>query len=110
MHKNISILAYEYPEERLALRVLSILFIALTCAYLYFVAASVLNVIAEREANAQVARLQTSIASLEEQYFSISQAMSPQEGAALGLLPIKSEHYVYLPGNTAYAGSSSHVI
>ena len=92
-------LSLEHPRERFILRALGVTLAALICAYLYFVTASVLNVIASREAETQVSSIQSKIGSLEQQYLTLSQAADPQEGASLGLSPVEKTHYVYRPGN-----------
>ena len=43
-------LSLEHPVERAALRILSIVLLVAICGYLYFVSASILNVIARKEA------------------------------------------------------------
>lgn len=104
------VLAVEYPAERimfaLLLTVLGILFFA----YFYFVIGSVFNVIGEKQADAASANLQGSIATLEQQYFSLSQALTPEAASAMGLAPVQSTQYVYRPGNAAAAASPIHAI
>jgi hypothetical protein len=95
----------EHPFERVAFRTLCVVLVALMCGYLYFVSASVLNIIARREADAKTAQLQGSIAQMEQQYFALSQTVDPQEASALGLAPLSNTQYVYVPGNAASAGS-----
>lgn len=108
--RQTSVLAVEYPAERYAFMVLSFLLLLLIAGYFYFVVGSVFNVIAEREADARSNNLQGSIASLEQQYFSLSQALTPQAASDMGLAPIKNTDYVYRPGNAAAAPSSVHAI
>lgn len=92
-------LSMEHPFERVLVRVLLIVLIALVCGYLYFVSASVLNVMARREALAQVNKIQGAIGGLEQQYFVLSQAVRPEMGTSLGLSPVLQTQYVYRPGN-----------
>ncbi len=92
-------LSMEHPLERVLVRVLSMVLIALVCGYLYFVSASVLNVMARREALAQVNNIQGAIGGLEQQYFVLSQAVRPEMGVSLGLSPVLQTQYVYRPGN-----------
>src|ERR1700744_5283543 len=75
--RQSSLLAVEFPAERYAFMVLSFLLLLLIAGYFYFVIGSVFNVIAEREADARSNDLQGSIAALEQQYFSLSQALTP---------------------------------
>ena len=105
MHKKISILAFEHPLERAAMRAMSAVLVILFLGYLYFVGASVLNIIARKEATAQTATLQSAIASMEQQYFALSQSVDSRTEVELGLSPVSGTHYVYRPGNAASAGS-----
>jgi hypothetical protein len=104
MHKKISILASEHPFERTAVQVLFGVLVLLLCAYLYFVGASVFNIIARKEATAQTAGLQSAIAEMEQKYFALSQSVDNGSAATLGLAPVSGTTYVYRPGNAASAG------
>lgn len=86
------------------MRSLGVLLGVLFVSYLYFVGASVLNIIARKEATAQTAALQSAIASMEQQYFALSQSVDSRTEAELGLSPVSGTHYVYRPGNAASAG------
>ena len=92
-------LSLEHPRERFLLRALGVALLALICMYLYFVTASVLNVIARKEALAQVTNIQGSIGALENRYLALSEGITPEEGKALGLKPVAKTQYVYRPGN-----------
>ena len=94
-------LSVEHPAEPIVFRISVALVLFFLCAYLYFVSASVLNVMARKEALIEITKLQTSISTEEQQYFSLSQGVMPAAGYALGLTPIKTTTYVYRPGNTA---------
>ena len=103
MHKQYSILAIEHPLER---RLWAVFFAALAIlffAYLYFVASSVMNIVARKEADARATDLQGSIGALEQRYFELSQALTPESASTLGLSPVKKTAYVYRPGNSASA-------
>lgn len=106
MNKKVHALAIEYQWEHTLLRALLIMLALLTCGYLYFVAASVLNVIAHKEADVRSTRIETSIGMLERQYFSLSQELTPETGNALGLSAITDQWYVYRHGNVGQAGVS----
>ncbi len=101
MNKRISILSIEHPLERTALQVLFGATIFLLCLYLYFVTASVLNIIARKEASAAAANISTKIAMMEQQYFDLSSAVNPETAPSLGLAPIEGTDYVYRPGTAA---------
>ena len=96
-------LSLEHPVERVALRVLAIVLLAAVCGYLYFVSASILNVIARKEALTRISVIQGSIGGLEQHYFKLSSGISPESGSELGLTPISRQHYVYRPGNVGAA-------
>lgn len=88
----------EYPLERALFHAFFVVLFVLISAYLYFVASSVLNVIARKEALAQSTRLGTAIGAYEKDYFAISQTVKPEAGLALGLSPVSNTAYVYRPG------------
>lgn len=109
MNKHLAILSLEYSYERVAFRVLFALLGIILCGYLYFVGASVLNIIARKEASRSSASLQGSIAVLEKQYFVLTEAVTPQTGASLGLSQVNATDYVYRPGATAAAQSADTI-
>lgn len=100
-------LAVEYPSERFILKGLIAALIILACGYLYFVSESVLNIMAQRTADNQSAQIQATIGSLENQYFALSQAITPQAGSELGLVPVQVNEYVNRPSNVGLADSIS---
>ncbi len=100
--KRVS-LAHEHALEPMARQVLFAVLGVLIFAYLYFVAASILNIMARKEANTAVFALQSAIAQMEGEYFTLSHAMQPESGARIGLAPVGDTHYVYRPGNAASA-------
>lgn len=108
--RQSQVLAIEYPAERLAFSALTIILAILICAYFYFVSASVLNVIGEKQADARSANIQGSIASMEQQYFALSQQLTPQAATALGLSPVQNTQYVYRPGDAAVVATAQRVI
>lgn len=93
----------EHPAEAIALRVVGMLLVLVVCGYLYFVTASILNVIARKEALSRVTVIQGTIGGSEQRYFELSNGISPEMGGALGLAPINQQHYVYRPGNIGAA-------
>lgn len=96
-------MSLEYSYERVAFRVLFAVLGIILCGYLYFVGASVLNIIARKEASRASVSIQSSIARLEKQYFVLSEAVTPTTGASLGLSHVQDTDYVYRPGATAVA-------
>lgn len=96
-------LSVEHPFEQHLFRVFGGTLALLACLYLYFVSASVLNVIARKEASAQSARLATEVSGLERQYYVASGEVKPEDGASMGLAPVSETAYVYRAGASASA-------
>jgi hypothetical protein len=92
--------AIEHPAERMILRALIASLIILGAGYLYFVSASVINIMAQKEAMTQTAQIEGSIGALEGQYFTLSQSITPQAAVAMGMTPISVQDtdYVDRPG------------
>ncbi len=98
-------LATEFPIERNILRGLYFAIIVLICLYLYFVSAAVLNVMYRREALTQINQIDASIGGLENQYFALTQEITPQAGASIGLVPVQDTNYVDRPDQVSDAGT-----
>jgi hypothetical protein len=96
-------LTLQHPLETHIRRALLIALACFACGYLYFVCASVLNVMAEREALSQIGKIGGAIGGEEQQYLVLSQAVTPETGGALGLSPVGKTQYVYRPGNVGAA-------
>lgn len=96
-------LSYEHPMERLVQNGLALALILLACLYLYFITATVLNVIARKDALGKVAHIEGRIGGLEQQYFALSQEVDPSRAKAVGLTPVSDTSYVYRPGNVGAA-------
>jgi hypothetical protein len=112
-HLNLAVekprvsLAVEYPVERVILRALVAVLVVLAMGYLYFVSASIINIMARKEAMTQSGAIIASIGSLEGQYFSLTQSITPDSAVAIGLSPISTANtaYVERPGNVGMAGT-----
>ncbi|MDO8481548.1 MAG: hypothetical protein Q7S75_00515 [bacterium] len=100
----------EHPLERAAFRVLFAILAVLIFAYLYFVAASILNVIARKEALSQSAQLGSAIGAYERDYFAISEKVNRDAGAPLGLYPVSNIAYIHRPGVVGQALASKNEI
>lgn len=87
-------LTREHPAERAVFRVLIASILVIACVYTYFVGASVLNVIARKEALLQTARLTGAVSALEREYFLIAKSVTPEAGERLGLTPVAKTAYV----------------
>ncbi len=98
-------LAIEYPAERVILRTLIALLVILAVCYLYFVSASIINIMARKEALARSAKIDASIGALEGDYFALTQEITPQSAVAIGLTPIQNTDYVERPGTVGMAGT-----
>jgi hypothetical protein len=109
MHKELSILTIEHPAERRIRSILVLMLLALTLGYLYCVSASVMNVIARKEAVAKAASLESSIGSLEQDYFELAQTVTPASGERLGLSPVAHTAYVHKPSAVASALSNNEI-
>ena len=92
-------LSHEIPLERHFFKTLIVLIAALACAYLYFVCASVLNVIARKEAMTNIVQMQSTISVKEQEYFKLSQTVTPSLGEHLGLAPVESPEYINRPSD-----------
>lgn len=99
---NIS-LTLQHPFEVTIMRGLLMLLAILCFGYLYFVGASVLNIIARKEASTETIRLQTSIAVLEADYFALSHEVDETIASSIGLMPLQKTQYVYRPGQSVAA-------
>ncbi len=96
-------LTSEHPFEKATLRILIAVLFGLIAAYMYFVSASVLNVIARKEAVSEMASLGSSVSLLERDYYALAAAIKPGEGARLGLSPVSTTKYVHRPGTVGTA-------
>lgn len=103
-------LTMEHPAERIVLRGLFIALATLTLLYVYFVGATILNVIARKEASAQTASIASAVSTLEREYFAATQGVGPEDGARLGLAPVAHTIYIHRPGNAAVAPLPSNEI
>lgn len=103
-------LTSEHPAERVLFRVLIIVLFGLVASYMYFVSASVLNVIARKEAITNMASLGSEVSLLERDYYTAAAAITPGEGARLGLTPVSNTRYVHRPGTVGAATISTNEI
>ena|SRR3989344_6983592 len=103
-------LTMEHSAERVLFRVLIAALIALTFGYIYFVSASVLNVVARKEALSQTASLVSAVSLLERDYYAATAAIKPSAGESLGLAPVSNTRYVHRPGAVGRAVVPSNEI
>lgn len=91
-------------------RVLIACLLGLMGAYTYFVSASVLNVVARKEAMTQMASLGSSVSLLERDYYAAVAAIKPTSGEKLGLAPVSNTKYVHRPGAVSVAKTQPNEI
>jgi hypothetical protein len=103
-------LSSEHPAERAILRGLFFVLALLACAYLYFVGASILHIIARKESAAESARLASSVGALEEEYFALSEGVTLESMTRVGLSPVSDTVYLYRPGAVGQADGEPHEI
>ena len=89
--RHVQIAAYR--GEPYVLRFLCTALVFCVCAYLYFIGLSIMNLVANREAVAKSDALKSDVATLEEEYFKLSKAVTHGDAAALGLTqPVKTTY------------------
>lgn len=110
LNKKFAALSLEMPYEQAIFRYLCIAVALIVLAYLYLVSASVLNVIAQREAAQGSSRIESNIGVLEGKYFSLSEAVTPAEASKLGLAKVTETSFVYRLDTVGVAPSSKNAI
>ena len=93
----------QHPLERTIFRALIAVLFILICAYFYFVSASILNVIARKEALSEIVSLRSTVSLLERDYYALSANITPSAGMRLGLSPVSETSYVHRPGTVGVA-------
>ncbi len=95
--QSISVAAFR--GEGQILRVLSAMLAFAIAGYLYFVGVSIMNVIMSREASIASERLQSEVATLEQEYFRLAKQVSAEGAAASGLVAPVATTFVKAQGN-----------
>ena len=103
-------LSAEHPYEYAILRYMCIAAAGLMFVYLYLVCASVLNVIAQREADQASSALESNLGELEGRYFSLSQVITPEHAEKLGLEPLSASSFVYRRTNVSVGPTVQNAI
>ena len=75
--------------------------VACIAAYLYFVGLSIMNVISNREASVESDQLKSTVSTLEQEYFKLSNAVTLDQAAAHGLSAAKTQAFVRRDGAMA---------
>ncbi len=110
LNKKVAALSAEHPYEYSILRYTLFFACALVAIYLYLVSASVLNVIAQKEADGMSAKLESELGVLEGKYFSLSRNITAEHASELGLKPLTGNSFVYRHGNVGAAASAQNAI
>ncbi len=106
IQKTKALLAEEYFWESHLRRLLVLCTAVAFVAYVYCVAASILNVIARKEADAKAASFAAAISAHESTYFSLTQSIKEESLGEHGLFAISDKHFVT---RTPTLGFSAHV-
>ncbi len=91
------------PLEERAVQALGLIIACLLVAYIVFVSMSVVNVIASKEATDKISALRASVSQLENDYFALSDTVTEDSGAILGLAPVSKTNYVSRTGTVGAA-------
>ena len=103
--KNITRTATLYAEERLLVSLSGMLLLLAFSLYMYFLSASVLNVVMRQEIDAEIHTTQTKISELESRYIIAKTSITPDVASAHGLFI--AEQKTFIPktkANLAFGG------
>lgn len=95
--QSISLAAFR--GEAQMLRILSAMLAFAIAGYLYFVGVSIMNVIVSREASMASERLQSEVATLEQEYFRLAKQVTAEGAANSGLVKPVATTFVKAQGN-----------
>lgn len=110
MHRTHTIsLDTEHPFERAVFSALFSVVALCVLSYGYFVAFSVFHVIARKEAIAETVRLSAAVAELDREFFTLSQKVTPEKGASLGLTGTPEAAFVHRPGAVGQASARNEI-
>ena len=97
----------EHPLEAHARTVFSVCLAVGVVLYVYFVGASIVNLMARKEAFTAAAQTSAMVSDLEQQYLTLSHGLTSEQGTAIGLHVVTPLAYVHTLGATAFAQSPS---
>lgn len=97
------VLHMSLPLEERAVQALGFVIACLVVGYIVFVSMSVVNVIASKEAADKISALRASVSQLENDYFALSDTVTADSGALLGLAPVSKTNYVSRTGTVGAA-------
>lgn len=96
----------EHFLEPILRRVLVVVAALAIAAYIYCVSASVVHIIARKDAEVALARTSSSVALLESKYFDLSSKVTREHATDLGLVPIDDARFIARTVRTAQASVS----
>lgn len=100
--QSYTISVEEYAFEPVMRRLLVIIAIFSALTYVYFVSASVVHIVARKDAETTLSRTATEVAELESQYFALSKDITRERAATLGLVPVEDTQFVNRIVRTAF--------
>lgn len=109
MHRkdnHIFIRVNALPGEHYLLHCLIFGILLTIAGYTYFVSLSIFNVIAHKEAIAASEKLQSEVGLLEQDYFELTQSITPAIAANLGMTETSDTAFVRKPGAVGSAQGS----
>lgn len=95
--------AAQHSIEHALFKSMIFVLVALACSYSYFVGVSIMNVVAGKEALAESTQLESAIATMEQEYFALSQGVDESVIDSLGLTTVQHTAYVYEPSGAVAA-------
>jgi hypothetical protein len=94
-----------YAEERLMVTLSGLLLLVAFALYMYFLSASVLNVVMRQEIDAEIHTTQTKISSLESRYILAKTNLTEEVATAHGLLKADQKTFITkTKANLAFGG------
>ncbi|SRR5258708_4719463 len=83
--------------------------VAVFCMYVYFINATVMNIVGRQAADREITAVNSKIASLESRYLALSNTITPAYAASLGFIETKGEQYAVRKTFTmAFASSAAN--
>ncbi len=110
LNKKVAAFSAEHPYEYAALRSMMLISGILILVYLYLVSASVLNIIAQKEAGRMSASLESNLGELEGRFFALSDELTSDHASRLGLHPLEESSFVYRLTNVSAAPAAHNAI
>ncbi len=83
-----------YARERRALFAIGLAIVALSGLYMYFITASVMNVVLRKELEMERVEVHSRLSALEEEYLIKIAAVDRAHAEALGLVPLAQKRFV----------------